>query len=109
MPKYLFQSSTIILFLVLNFISINGEIIVGLNGQYQSIQKAIIQSPPNSIICIEPGIYKENIEINKPLTIIGLKNDNNCILIISSSQSPVIRKSHSRGYRRYRGYTGPLP
>lgn len=37
----------------------------------QSIQEAIASAPPGAVICLEPGIWYENISISKPLHIHG--------------------------------------
>jgi VCBS repeat-containing protein len=50
----------------------NGVIRVGgPNAQFTSIQDAINQSPPGSILYIAPGTYNENLLINKDITLLG--------------------------------------
>ena len=41
------------------------------SARYKSIQKAIDAAPPNAIIRIGPGVYEENVNIGKPLTLEG--------------------------------------
>ncbi len=48
----------------------NYSIFVG-DGGYSSIQSAVDSSPANSTIFVCPGTYRENVNIMKPLTLLG--------------------------------------
>lgn len=83
------------LFIIFGIISIStkvpeADIFVGKSKQFKTIQQAIDQAPEESSIFIEPGVYNENIKIQKPISISGLKSDTSCILLISKPQSPAI-------------------
>jgi Right handed beta helix region len=45
------------------------------NGDYKTIAEAIAQAPAHSTIFLAPGTYKENLIIDRPLTILGDEND----------------------------------
>ncbi len=49
---------------------------VGVNVDYTSIQQAVDDMPEGSIIYVESGIYKEDLVINKKITITGLIEHN---------------------------------
>ena len=41
------------------------------NGQFRTISEALLAAPNNATIMVKPGTYKENLDIKKPVTIIG--------------------------------------
>lgn len=53
----------------------SSDIVVSINGPITSISEAIEMAKPGSIIRVEAGVYSEhNIEINKPMTLLGINN-----------------------------------
>ena len=54
------------------FISEAIEVYVGIGCDYELIQDAINQVPEGSIIYVKPGIYNENLVIDKEIKIIGV-------------------------------------
>ena len=60
---------------------------VGPGKQFQTIQKAIDKASPDMIIEVSPGLYNENLRIEKPIKIIAKKskkyNQNNCVVLIA--------------------------
>ncbi len=70
-------------------VSINGK------GNYSTIQKAIDSASDNDIILVSKGIYFENIEIKKPLELVGedrtttIINGNNSGIVINISSDNV--------------------
>ncbi len=58
-------------------------------GNYTSIQEAVNIAQDNSIIYIYPGLYEEDVFIDKPLSLIGLKIDDEKPIIIGSSDSTI--------------------
>ena len=60
-----------------------GRIVViskGKSTMYSSIQEAIDAAPPGLVIRIGPGVYKERLEIDKPLTLEGAGWDQTTIV-----------------------------
>ena len=41
------------------------------SGQYRTISEALEHAPANATIMVKPGVYKENLDIKKPVTILG--------------------------------------
>ena len=53
----------------------SSDIVVSINGPITSISEAIEMAEPGSTIRVEAGVYAEHdIEINKPLTLLGINN-----------------------------------
>jgi len=63
------------------------EVFVGEGCEYESIQSAIDDVNPNSTIYLKPGVYEENLIIEKKLNIIGCQES---IREKSSSELPII-------------------
>jgi F-box protein 11 len=67
-----------------------GAIIVAKVGtaDYQTIEEAIQNAPPESYIAVRPGLYREGLVIDKPLEILGDGQPND--IIIESADSSCI-------------------
>jgi hypothetical protein len=52
------------------------------NAQFTSIQAAVIAAPPGAVISVCPGTYPEQVRINKPLTIRGIRVGNENLAVI---------------------------
>ena len=63
------------------------EVFVGEGCEYETIQSAIDDVNPNSTIYLKPGVYEENLIIEKKLNIIGCQKS---IREKSSSELPII-------------------
>ncbi len=66
----------------------SGDIVVVSEGKskvYGSIQEAIDAAPAGSIVRIGPGVYKERLEIDKPLTLEGAAWDKTTIITENKS------------------------
>ncbi|WP_407310306.1 nitrous oxide reductase family maturation protein NosD [Desulfosporosinus sp. SB140] len=47
------------------------QLTVGSQGQYPDIRSAVAAAQPGQTISVEPGVYRERLSINKPLTLRG--------------------------------------
>lgn len=81
----------------------------GIDYPFKTIQSAIDNSLPNTVLHIARGVYEENIVIDKPITIIGeeypstmLKTDPSCPAILITSDNVSI----SQFFIKNTGYSG---
>lgn len=78
-------------FIIINLTNMNGRIKIYNETKgiwYQSIQKAINEASQGDKLRISPGIYHENVIVNKSITIYGWKRDE--VIIEPSSKSVII-------------------
>lgn len=66
----------------------------GSDFAYQTIQSAIDNSPSNTYLHIAPGIYDENIVINKPITILGPKDGVATILSLNTAPALLLKSNN---------------
>ena len=67
------------------------EVLVGQTGaNYSQIQAAIDGSMPGDTIRVQSGVYKENVNINKPLNLIGVDSGNGRPLVNAGGSGSVI-------------------
>ncbi|OQB17641.1 MAG: Cell surface glycoprotein precursor [Euryarchaeota archaeon ADurb.Bin190] len=67
------------------------EILVGQTGEnYSKIQAAIDVSMPGDTIKVKSGIYRENVNINKPLSLVGVDSGNGTPLVNGGGSGSVI-------------------
>lgn len=66
-----------------------GVLTVGAMGQYATIQEAISAAKDGDTVKILPGTYKENITVNKSITMIGTSKDE-VVIQAADESSPVL-------------------
>ena len=88
-----------------NIKSKNNTIFVGKKQKYNSIQSAIRDSDENDIIIVEDGLYRENLKIEKSLTIKSLNGYFNTTISSKIKNKPAIsiaaNKVHIEGFTIY--------
>ena len=80
----------------------SSQLTVGPHGQYLNIKSAVATAQPGQTIIVEPGIYRERLTINKPLTLRGQEGaiidgggQENIILIMGTHDVTVSGVTHN--------------